>query len=426
MSINKNTFLKLIFIFIVLSVRLFPGLLAQETAILTSPLDSIQNYTAGKIKIQGMTRNDFMDVCAIQWIPLKKEHVEYSSQTVNLEKNLTYAEIENLIKYLNASDIFNVYFSTLKSADNRPIYSLEIGTGNKSVIFMAGIHAREVANTQFLMKFATNLVNRYENADSDIVSLLSEYKIVILPCANPDGYSGSIEGAKAVNNPILFFGRFNDSELSKSKSNANGVDINRNFPNYSAAIAWNGKYKKNLLLEDTPSLNYFSGYRLGSENETKVIMNFIMNYVPYAFRFIDFHSAGRLIYAGKPHLSDEFNSLCEKTGELVKDKTGYTLYGLNHEITGDGTDGTVTDFASEVASGFIFNDKLGRLAPPGQDTLVSKYTKLKFHCSVNTVETCKTSRKEGFGLQQTSTPKMHVYEWEKYKLEDLFLSLVRE
>lgn len=379
-----------------------------------------------KIIVHGISKEEFLDVCAIQWIKLDNDTTQYTIQRIDLDKHLTYDDFEKVIEELNKSEAVKCFSASLTSVDNRKIYSLEIGNGKRNVVFVGGVHAREVANPQFLIKFASNLANEYENQNPEIINLLSSYKIIMLPIANPDGYTACMEGLKQVKNQSLFFGKFKNSELAKAKSNANGVDLNRNFPSYSASIAWEGNKIRLGLNEIEPSLDYFAGNYLGSENETKVLMNFIMLRVPFAFRFVDFHSAGRLIYAGKPHLSDDFNDLCQKTGIIIRNITKYTLYGLNNESSGEGTDGTVTDFAAEVAAGFVYNEKLGRLAPPENDSLIKKYDKLKYPCSVNTVETLKTSKKEGFGLVQISTPKMQAEEWKKYNLEKLFFSLIRD
>lgn len=378
------------------------------------------------ILIPGIYHNEFMDVCAIQWNPVKSDSGSYRPQFVNLEKHLIWDEFEKIIYKLDKSAVIKCYCATVLTADGRKIYSIEAGTGMRSVVLLGGVHAREVANPQFLLKFATILANGFENNVPEIVKLLSEYKIIMLPNANPDGYATAMEGSIAVKDKNLFFGSFNNRDLSKAKSNANGVDLNRNFPTYSASISWNGNHRQTSLNEKKPSLDYFAGYYLGSETETKAVMNFIMRYVPFAEKFVDFHSAGRLIYAGKPHLSDKFNLLCEETGKKIRNITKYALYGLLHEISGEGTDGTVTDFAAEVAAGFVYNEKLGRLAPQNKDSLIKKYNELKYPCSVNTVETLKTSRKEGFGLQHTSTPKMQAEEWKKHNLEKMFFSLITD
>jgi len=357
---------------------------------------------------------------------LQSEIHEWKPLETHLNKQLNYPEIETLIQNLTGSEIAKAYVATVLSEDNRKIYALEIGRGSKKVVFTAGIHAREVGNTQFLLKFATILVDKYEQKDQMVVELLNNYCVVMLPCINPDGYSAAIEGNTSLNNRELFLALQDNTEIFKAKSNAKGIDLNRNFPTYSSSILWKSDEIRTPYISNSPSINYFAGYRLGSENETKVVMNFLMRNIPYAFRYVDFHSAGRLIYAGKPHLSDEFNNLCDSTGKLIRNHTRYTLYGVNHEDSGNGTDGTITDFAAEIAFGFVFNEKLGRLAPHKADSLIQKVDEVHYKCSVNTIETLRTSRREGYGLLRTSTPEMHVNEWLKYRLEELFFKLIKE
>ena len=106
------------------------------------------------------------------------------------------------------------------------------------------------------------------------------------------------------------------------------------------------------MLSAKPSCFFYPGKQLGIENETKVTINFLEKYLPHARIFVDIHSAGRIIYAGKPHLSDTFNLMARTLGEFIKGKTHYTLLGDDAEVTGLGADGTITDYAAEIAAGF--------------------------------------------------------------------------
>lgn len=307
------------------------------------------------------------------------------------------------------------------------MYCLEIGNGSKTVTFTAGVHAREVANPQFLLKFATELVSEYEKGDTAIVALLSKVKLAVLPCVNPDGYEAAMNGNGVIANKNLYLSAGNNREVFQTKSNARGVDLNRNFPSYSASLLWNEKKEETYLIKTYRNFYFFAGDTLGSENETKVTMNFLMKYIPVSFRYVDFHSVGRSIFAGKPHLSDEFNKACLETGALISSITKYHLLDLDDENTGEGTDGSLTDFAAEIASGFAYNPAIGRLAPPDSVNLVRKTEMFNYHCSVNTVETLNSLAKDKKSNSlQVSTPPMHVDEWEKYHLYHLFLTLLKE
>ena len=386
--------------------------------------DTLKYTGIARELVKGMTKADFEALDTIQWLVVQPADTSWHKPKVSLLRQHTYSDLTAIIDSLAKSSMVKVLKASTTSVDGRPIYCLEIGSGTRTIVFDAGIHAREVGNPQFLLKFASELVDSYQKNDSFYVQLLQKNKLVLLPCINPDGYEAAILGKNAVRNKNLFLANQTDEKIFTAKCNANGVDLNRNFPSYSASLVWANEKIDNRRTDTVPSVNYYTGPSLGSEPETKVIMNFLMKYIPVAEKYIDFHSAGRLIYAGKPHLSDEFNEATLKTGRLIESITGYSLLGTKQEDTGRGTDGTITDFAAEIAAGYIYNENLGRIAPASSDSVIKKTSIFPYKCTVNTVETIKTSRKEGYGLLRTSSPVMHVKEWELFRLKELFLTLI--
>lgn len=398
---------------------------SQETS--TSKNDSVFYVNIKKEYARGMSNDDFLKTCFIQWQPIKNDSAKWQPFDVSLDKQIPYSDFEQIIHKLSASSIVKSYTASLKSEDGRPFYCIEIGNGSRIVTFTAGVHAREVANPQFLLKFAVNLVSDYEKGYVDIKEILSKSKVVILPCVNPDGYQAALEGKGVINNKNLYIAKCQNADVYQSKSNAKGIDLNRNFPSYSAGFIWDDQTERTIFVKHNPYISFFSGDSLGSENETRVTMNFLMKYVPYSRRYVDFHSAGRLVYAGKPHLSDEFNNICFQTGQLIKKFTRYRLLGVDDEETGNGTDGSITDFASEVAAGFVYNATLGRLAPSDSTKLIKKTDSIKYRCSVNTVETLNSLYKEKKSkLLKPSTPQMHIDEWDNCNLYQLLIALIYE
>lgn len=389
--------------------------------------DSVFYSGIKKVYAKGISKDDFLHTCFIQWIPIKNDSAKWIPFSVDISRQIRYSEFEEIIQKLSTSSIVKAYTASVKSEDGRPLYYLEIGNGSKTVTFTAGVHAREVANPQFMLKFAAQLVSEYEKGYFEVKDILSKTKIVILPCVNPDGYEATSQGKEVIQNKDLFFAKCNKGDVYQAKSNARGIDLNRNFPSYTACLLWNGNNPSANFIRTATNTQFFAGDSLGSENETRVAMNFLMKYIPISFRYVDFHSVGRIIYSGKPHLSDSLNIACKKTGELIAKQTKYRLLGLNDENSGDGTDGTITDFATEVATGFVFNSNLGRLAPADSLHLVKKTNTLKYPCSTNTVETLVSLFKEKkSGLLKPSTPQMHVDEWENCRLYNLFLALMKE
>ena len=85
-----------------------------------------------------------------------------------------------------------------RSVDDRPILVRVYGDGADVVLLMAGIHGSEAAGVPILRRLGDELMSRPQ--------LLEGRTVVLMPEVNPDG----IEAGK--------------------RHNANGVDLNRNFP----------------------------------------------------------------------------------------------------------------------------------------------------------------------------------------------------
>lgn len=111
----------------------------------------------------------------------------------------------------------------------------------------------------------------------DIRNLLEEYTIYLVPACNPDGSETCITGAE------MAFKE--DPRRYILKSNANGVDLNRNFP-YIWDEADTGVY--------VPNERYYKGPEAGSEPETQALMELCLSH-NFQFMF-SFHIQGRVIY----------------------------------------------------------------------------------------------------------------------------------
>lgn len=84
------------------------------------------------------------------------------------------------------------------TVQNRSIPIVEFGGGEDVIVFLAAIHGNEPAGAPLLWRLAEHL-----EANRD---LLDNRHVILLPVANPDGFAGN------------------------SRHNANGIDLNRNFP----------------------------------------------------------------------------------------------------------------------------------------------------------------------------------------------------
>lgn len=342
---------------------------------------------------------------------------EYTPIEISLDKFYHYSELESLMMNLGKSSIVNLY-SIGKSVDDRNLYSIEIGTGDEKILYTAGVHAREVANPLYILKFAANIVNEFQNNNEDIISLLKTRTICIIPVCNPDGYEAALFGNSVIKNRNLFICKYSDLELTTLKANASGVNLNRNFPTYAGCVLYYKLYS-NLHVTRLPELESFAGYTLGSEPETQAMIRWYRNYLPKAKIYVDIHSQGRLIYQGKLHLSDALNSNCYSFASLVKQYTGYSIVPLSNQIAGQGPDGTSTDFVDEFCSGFEYDTTLGRLVPPNSDiySLVKKYNNIKYNIKAVTIETLDQR------IAESKNTAPQLSEWDNAKLNDMFLAI---
>ena len=112
----------------------------------------------------------------------------------------------------------------------RRLWALRLGSarvpGDKpTLLLVGGHHARDIATTEVLLRFAAYLAAGY-GTDPDATWLLDHRTVVVLPLANPDGYHRVVGGYPA----------FKNSNTTYCPSNEvwRGADLNRNYP-----WAWN-------------------------------------------------------------------------------------------------------------------------------------------------------------------------------------------
>jgi carboxypeptidase D len=149
------------------------------------------------------------------------EKLDFKTPT-NLQKHNNNSELEVILKGLNKRfpKISRLY-TIGRSVNGVELLALEISDqpGVHQLMkpefrYIGNLHGNEVVGRELLLHLSKLLLENY-GSNEFITSLINSTRIHILPSANPDGYENSYEG---------------DCESETGRANANGYDLNRNFP----------------------------------------------------------------------------------------------------------------------------------------------------------------------------------------------------
>jgi g-D-glutamyl-meso-diaminopimelate peptidase len=244
---------------------------------------------------------------------------------INFEKIYTFNEILN--KSIKLAGLYSGLVSLIhigKSNDDREIFMIKLGKGEKGALYISGVHAREIINPCVMLKIIENYIHNYYSIGEQI---LDDYSLFFIPILNPDGYVIATEGYTFINNVDY-------RNISKStgianieyKLNANAVDINRNFNSKSYIPT-----KVSGIADNEP--------------ETKALINACKKY--NLLGMIDFHSRGNAIFYHREALDYEYNKRqFDIACELAK-ISGYKLYAKTEENTDGLSGGNTVNFFSE-------------------------------------------------------------------------------
>ena len=191
------------------------------------------------------------------------------------------------------------------SAEGRPLEVYTFGQGERQRMIVAGIHGGYEGNT---IRLADELILYLDEHPEAIPSDVTFY---ILRSLNPDGDARSHDK----------YGR----------TNANGVDLNRNFP-----VHWLADWDRGGCWNELPTT---SGTGPGSEPETKAVMRFLSSHNIDAL--ISYHSAALGIFPGGEPWDDDSMRLAESIAEV-------SSYPYPPIDTGCVYSGTLADYAVAI------------------------------------------------------------------------------
>jgi len=169
-------------------------------------------------------------------------------------RNYSYQELEKDISFLLAKYPFLICESIGKSVCGRNIYCLYVDSKkNSSIIYNAAHHGMEWITSWVLMSFVEEICAGGHTG----------LPLHFIPMVNPDGVEIALAG-------------------KHWQTNANGVDINHNYPANWQAI------------KSAPAFSRFGGFSHSTEPETIAMMEYTRKINPS--RVLALHSQGEEIY----------------------------------------------------------------------------------------------------------------------------------
>ncbi len=190
----------------------------------------------------------------------KKDTFKVTVKIVNYKKAYTSARVNSDIKALQKAYPDIIELGTIgKSAKGADIPLLKLGKGSQKALICAGIHSREYLTVGFTMRSIEEYAQAYYSSTGkygnyDMKELLDRYTLYIVPVINPDGMD------IVTNKQKTLFDK--KTKTTEYKGNANGVNLNRNFP-----FAWDKITNGSTLGSES-----YKGKSAGSEPETKALM----------------------------------------------------------------------------------------------------------------------------------------------------------
>lgn len=276
------------------------------------------------------------------------------------EQLYTYLEMQDDLR--NLKEKYPDYFTYKvagRSYDGRNIYIICLGNKNaeKKILVQATIHGREYMNSAICMAqleyYLNNWNAMYDNKYT-YGDLFNRTCVYMMPMLNPDGVTISQFGPNRIKDRKLrnnLKAMEDISNYERWKSNARGVDINRNFSTFWSKTGSVGG-------------SFFSGMKPDSERETRIIKRIINK---YNFDFIiSYHSMGNLVYWNVGQKGEIY----DKTYKLAKRISRITGYPLGEQSVPEGLSYNWTILDKKIPE-IIIENGLGDCPLP-----VSEYKKV--------------------------------------------------
>ncbi|WP_147034598.1 M14 family metallopeptidase [Tenuibacillus multivorans] len=227
------------------------------------------------------------------------------------------------------------YQSLGQTQYGREIWAVKLGHGDATLFINGSHHAREWITTTLSMNMIQQYAKSYygnENLEGyQVRNLLNDVTIWFVPMVNPDGVTLQQQGIEAfpgeVHNKLIEMNNDN-TDFTRWKANASGVDLNRNYDVQWETIPEN---------DADQSWAFHKGSEPFSTTETQIIRDFTEKINP--MMVLAYHTSGQKLYWHYNHESYHFDR-DKKIAQTIENYTGYPI----DRPKGSPSGGTYTDW----------------------------------------------------------------------------------
>ncbi|WP_217560672.1 M14 family metallocarboxypeptidase [Paenibacillus sp. GbtcB18] len=284
-------------------------------------------------------------------------HAAETTDIVNPNQTYTYEQMTEDIRQLAKSYPELIEYKSIgKTRYGREIWAVRLGTGDAKVLVNASHHAREWMTTNLVMNMIDQYAQLYVRNGAmngrALQSVLNNTSIWFVPMVNPDGVTLQQKGVSAFPSEAragLLAMNEKSSDFSRWKANAEGIDLNRQYP---------AEWKSIRNDSGRPYYKNFKGDEPLQTAETKAMVAFTKEVDPDME--LSYHSSGSILYWNF-HTLDKNLERDRKIMAQVAAMTGYTPVKPESNPSGGG----FTDWFIQSLGRPGLTPEIGRYAGEG-------------------------------------------------------------
>ncbi|SIS42852.1 M14 family zinc carboxypeptidase [Salimicrobium flavidum] len=265
----------------------------------------------------------------------------HADKIVNTNSTYTYEEMQGDLEQLDDTygDLVEV-FDIGDSVYDRDIYLVKLGYGDDHVLYNGSHHAREwlttILNMNMIEEYAKGYLGETSFPSYNAKQVLDDTSIWFVPMVNPDGVTLQQKGLSAFPEEVhdkLIEWNEGSTNFKRWKANAQGIDLNRQYPS-----GWNNVTKTSRSYK-----NFKGDYPLQAP-EAKVMRD--LQYLLNPELTISYHTAGQIMYWNYRIEPEDY----ERNSRIARNYSRFSGYDLvQFESNGSGYTDWVLDYWDQPA-----------------------------------------------------------------------------